>query len=161
MTTKWYSVAMDSTLPPLQPTPVAPRRSRLPLMISLIVLVAIAVLLAWWLLPRGSKPGQTPEDLAAQQAAQAAFEESRAQQRLANLEGIHLLIAKYQQEHGSYPQQLADLANIKGYAPGVARMVSETKLDNGQPAYAYTPADGSYQLCANQVDAEPKCEGPK
>lgn len=152
---------MDSITPPLQPTPVAPRRSRLPLIIGLAIAVAAAIILAWWL-RRGPAPAQqTQEEAAAQQAALVAFEKSKDEQRLANLEGIHLLIEKYRQEHGGYPQQLADLTDIRGYAPAVAKMVAESKLANGQPAYSYTLADGSYQLCANRVDAEPKCEGPK
>lgn len=152
---------MDSTLPPLQPTPIQPRRSRLPLIIGVVVLLAVAVLLAWWMRRDAGPAQQPPEDLAAQQAAQAAFEESKAQQRLANLEGIHLLISKYQDEHGTYPSQLSDLTDIKGYAPGVAKMISESKLDDGRPAYTYAAANGSYQLCANQKAAEPRCEGPK
>ncbi len=149
---------MDSTLPPLQPTPVQPRRSKLPIIIGVVVLLAVAALLVWWIRRDDGPTQQPPEDLAAQQAAQEAFEASKQQQRLANLEGIHLLITKYRDEHGAYPSQLADLTDIKGYAPGVAKMISETKLDDGRPAYTYTVADSSYQLCANQKAAEPKCE---
>ncbi len=161
---------MDSALPPLQPTPTLPRprRSRVGWIIAaiIIILVAAAAFVLW----RKNQPSccgldtrfpLTPEEQAALQAATAAFEESKAQQRLANLAGIHLLISKYREEHGSYPNVLSDLTDIKGYAPGVARMVSETKLADGRPAYTYTVANGSYQLCANQKDADAKCEGPK
>jgi type II secretory pathway pseudopilin PulG len=136
-----------------------PKRSIKPWLVTLLV-IAIIGLVLWFFLQK-KQGGQQGENTAEQQAAAQAFEESKAQQRLANLEGIHLLITKYKNEHGSYPNQLSDLTDIKGYAPGVAKMISETKLDNGQPAYTYTKTDASYSLCANKVNAEPTCEGPK
>lgn len=133
---------------------------------AIVVLLAAAAFVLW----RRNQPAccgldtrfpLTPEEQAALQAATVAFEESKARQRLANLEGIHLLIAKYKDEHGTYPSQLSDLTNIRGYAPGVAKMISESKLDDGRPAYTYTLSDGTYQLCANQKASDAKCEGPK
>jgi hypothetical protein len=142
-----------------QPQPRPPRH-RVALIVGIIIILIIAAFVVWRL-RQETTPGEPNQPTAEEQAAAQAFEESKVQQRLANLEGIHLLIEKYKKEHGNYPAQLADLADIKGYAPGVAKMISETKLDNGQPAYTYTLSNGSYQLCANRTDGEPKCEGPK
>ena len=153
-------MSMDSFLPPQPTAQPRPPHHRVALIVGIIIILLIAAFVVWRL-QQATTPGEPSQPTAEEQAATQAFEESKAQQRLANLEGIHLLIGKYKKEHGNYPAQLADLADIKGYAPGMAKMISETKLDNGQPVYTFTVTDGSYQLCANQVDKESTCEGPK
>lgn len=148
---------MDIT-PPTMPHQPPPRRWLL-IVIGLIIIAIIAIgWFIWWqprLIPSNQPP--TPEQLAAQEITK----KSADTERIGNLVAIHLLLTKYQTEHGQYPDQLNQLSDIKGYAPNTAKLIAEAKLENGQNAYSYTKLDKSYELCANQLTGEPKCEGPK
>lgn len=156
---------MDITLPKPSSTPanLPPATRNFPLkrwiliVIALIIIGVVVVVVLWRpkLLPVNQSP--TPEQLAAQELAK----KSADAERTGNLVAIHLLLAKYQQQHGQYPDQLNQLSDIKGYAPSAAQLIAEAKLENGQPAYSYKKLDKGYELCANQITDVPKCEGPK
>ena len=151
---------MDSPTPPLPPAPLStPTRSRSKLWLIIIIIVIIIGLGLWfWLKPNDKNPSTTTTE---QQAIKQAFKATQEKDRIANLVGIHLLLEKYRLEHNVYPNQLSDLTDIKGYAPGVAKMIAEAKLDNGQPAYTYTKSGDRYQLCAHKISGAPQCEEPK
>jgi Tfp pilus assembly protein PilO len=150
---------MDSPTPP-PPAPLStPSRPKGKLWLIIIIIAVIIGLGLWfWLKPNDENPSTTTTE---QQAIEQIFKATQEKDRISNLVGIHLLLEKYRLEHKSYPNQLSDLTDIKGYAPGVAKMIAEAKLDNGQPAYTYTKSTDSYQLCANKISGTPQCEGPK
>lgn len=154
---------MDITLPkPSTPVNLPPATHKFPLkwlliVVVLIIIGAVVVVVLWRpkLLPVNQPP--TPQQLAAKELAK----KSADTERVGNLVAIHLLLTKYQKEYGQYPDQLSRLSDIKGYAPSAAKLIAEAKLENGQSAYSYKKLDKSYELCANQIIGEPKCEGPK
>lgn len=144
------------TLPDAQ-LPLKPKRRWWLMILIAIIIIGLGIIV--WLtttINPVNKEVATQKDTAKKHLVLAQDKES-----VGNLSAIHILLAKYLEQHNSYPNQLADLKDIKGYDPKAATTIANAKLSNNQPVYTYKKTDNSYQLCANQLNGQPQCEGPK
>lgn len=150
---------MEQPVPgiPSQPQRRAPWKA-----IGLIVLLLAVAAAAYLLLTRRAAPpaGQPQPGPAATGTAEANLQAAQNVERERNLAAIHDLIAAYRGQLNAYPERLEDLLNykVRGKTTTFATRVVEAKLEGGAAAYTYTRQGDSYQLCAQQVGTQPKCE---